>query len=366
MTSSKSSGTKKISENRSKLILLLLLTITLGSFLLVVLDFNDLNLIDLVRRSALTGSTRRHPVEVNGKEDSNSTRDHVLIFSPEMARIVPQKFKSSDKEILPASYLLDSSNSAGMFQNFNLLPSKTSCNQSRVLITIKSAGDHFDHRMAIRESWGNLGHYNLENAIQIVFLLGKSADSTNEDSISAEAEKFDDIVQGDYLDTYANLTLKALNGMEYRKLYCNQPKYILAIDDDTFVNIPNMLAHLDRFATGQDFIECSERTVVKGKVWRTGQWAVDKNLYPAEKYPTYCNGPCYLMPSSTASRLHSKASVTPIDLQADDALISGILRSKAEIPLIQYQRNSSPGFCRELNNRKPRLPRRMRREFERR
>ena len=118
--------------------------------------------------------------------------------------------------------------------------------------------------MAIRESWGNLGHYNLENAIQIVFLLGKSADSTNEDSISAEAEKFDDIVQGDYLDTYANLTLKALNGMEYRKLYCNQPKYILAIDDDTFVNIPNMLAHLDRFATGQDFIECSERTVVKG------------------------------------------------------------------------------------------------------
>ena len=118
--------------------------------------------------------------------------------------------------------------------------------------------------MAIRESWGNLGHYNLENAIQIVFLLGKPADSTNEDSISAEADKFDDIVQGDYLDTYANLTLKALNGMEYRKLYCNQPKYILAIDDDTFVNIPNMLAHLDRFATGQDFIECSERTVVKG------------------------------------------------------------------------------------------------------
>ena len=118
--------------------------------------------------------------------------------------------------------------------------------------------------MAIRDSWGNLDHYNLENAIQIVFLLGKPANSTKEDSISAEAEKFDDIVQGDYLDTYRNLTLKALNGMEYRKIYCNQPKYVLAIDDDTFVNIPNMLVHLDRFANGQDFIECSERTVVKG------------------------------------------------------------------------------------------------------
>ena len=106
--------------------------------------------------------------------------------------------------------------------------------------------------------------------------------------------------------------------------------------------------------------------MLSGKVWRTGQWAVDKNLYPADKYPTYCNGPCYLMPSLTASRLHDLVSVTPSDLQADDAFISGVLRSKAAIPLIQYHRNASPGFCRELNNRKPRLPRRMRREFERR
>ena len=109
-----------------------------------------------------------------------------------------------------------------------------------------------------------------------------------------------------------------------------------------------------------------EYNLLLGKVWRTGQWAVDKNLYPADKYPTYCNGPCYLMPSLTASRLHDLVSVTPSDLQADDAFISGVLRSKAAIPLIQYQRNASPGFCRELNTRKPRLPRRMRREFDRR
>jgi len=366
MTSSKKSGTKKCAENRSQQVLLLLLTITLGSFLLLVLDFNDINLIQMATNGALGGKIWRHAAETTETDDSNSTTDRVLTFSPEMARIVPQKFKMSDQEILPQSYLQNSPNPMEIFKTFNLLPSQNSCNQSRVLITIKSAGDHFEHRLAIRESWGNLSQYNLQSSIMLVFLLGKSVNRTLEEEITAEAGDFGDIVQGNYIDTYANLTLKALNGMEYRKRFCNQPEFVLAIDDDTYLDVPSMVAHLDRVESGQDFVECSERTVVKGKVWRTGQWAVDKNLYPADKYPTYCNGPCYLMPSLTASRLHDLVSVTPSDLQADDAFISGVLRSKAAIPLIQYQRNASPGFCRELNNRKPRLPRRMRREFDRR
>ena len=98
----------------------------------------------------------------------------------------------------------------------------------------------------------------------LVFLLGKSVNRTLEEEITAEAGDFGDIVQGNYIDTYANLTLKALNGMEYRKRFCNQPEFVLAIDDDTYLDVPSMVAHLDRVESGQDFVECSERTVVKG------------------------------------------------------------------------------------------------------
>ena len=215
--------------------------------------------------------------------------------------------------------------------------------------------------MAVRESWATV---QIENA-QIVFLLGQSGSDEINNAIHQEANDYDDIVQGNYQDTYANLTLKALNGLEYRHKICYQPDYILAVDDDTYVNMESLKNHLERLRDSTDFIECSERTVVKGKVWRQGRWAVDPEIYPAEKYPTYCNGPCYLMPKSTATQLYNQTLTTFHDIQADDALITGIYRVKSEIPLIQYTRTGSPGWCHELNNRKPRLPQRMRREFER-
>ena len=94
--------------------------------------------------------------------------------------------------------------------------------------------------------------------------------------------------------------------------------------------------HLDRLPS-TDFVECSERTVVNGKVWREGRWAVPEEVYDAEKYPNYCNGPCYLMPKETSQQLFDVSKTTASDLQADDALITGVLRTKLEIPIIQVR-----------------------------
>ena len=202
------------------------------------------------------------------------------------------------------------------------------------------------------------------DGVEAIFLLGKAPSAEINSRIAAEAASFDDIVQGDYTDTYSNLTLKSLNGMEYRWQHCSEPEFVLSVDDDTFVSVLDLKNHLDRLPS-TDFVECSERTVVNGKVWRQGRWAVPPELYPSDKYPTYCNGPCYLMPKSTAAELRRQSQRTRHDLQADDAVITGIFRAKAEIPLIQYTRTGAPGWCKELNNRKPKLPKRMRREFER-
>lgn len=57
--------------------------------------------------------------------------------------------------------------------------------------------------------------------------------------------------------------------------------------------------------------------------------------------------------------LFRASETTKPDHPADDVFISGILRVKSEIPLIQYTRTGAPGWCKELNNRKPRLPQRM-------
>ena len=176
----------------------------------------------------------------------------------------------------------------------------------------------------------------------VVFLLGLPTGDSEKETlglIERESDEHQDIVLGNYIDSYTNLTVKALTGLAWRSNHCSEPEFTLNIDDDTYVDLDELLnRHLGRLPDS-DFVECSERTVVNGKVWREGRWAVSEEIYQNEKYPNYCNGPCYLMPKATSQQLLDVSRNTASDLQADDALITGVLRSKLEIPLIQVSFN---------------------------
>ena len=173
-----------------------------------------------------------------------------------------------------------------------------------------------------------------------MFLLGQPTGDLKDEilnEVHSEADKYEDIVMGQYIDSYTNLTVKALTGLAWRSAHCTEPEFTLSIDDDTYVDLDELLnRHLSRLPDA-DYVECSERTVVNGKVWREGRWAVPEEVYDAEKYPNYCNGPCYLMPKETSQQLFDVSKTTASDLQADDALITGVLRTKLEIPIIQVR-----------------------------
>lgn len=370
---------KTKSYNKCVLVMIFILSLSMTTFSILLLwsnnrigsywnDAVEKSALELTERNDTLDSHKSAPFDEDletlfqNEERQILIPDHAISFSSDMEEIRPLKFKKSDKDLVPGRYLSSKDTVSSLeYDTFTILPKSTKCETSKILITVKSATDHFDHRMSVRESWSTVDNENIE----IFFLLGKSASNEINEAIVEEAEKFDDIIQGAYQDTYSNLTLKALNGIEFRKVHCSQPDYILAIDDDTYVDLPAFKNHLQRLKSSENFIECSERTVVNGKVWRQGRWAVPIEEYPADKYPTYCNGPCYLMPKETSDVLHRTSKNTIHDLQADDALLTGVFRAKAGISLIQYSRTASPGWCRELNNRKPRLPQRMRREFDR-
>lgn len=282
--------------------------------------------------------------------------------------IEPGKFRKSDWEILPTRFkdTCEDCNIDEKIHEFLKEPNNDRCEKATVVVTVKSAVAHFEHRAAIRQSWAN---EHKDDAI-IIFLLGIPDNNTESilSQVEEEYNEYEDMLLGNYIDSYSNLTVKALSGLKWRMESCAQPPFTLSVDDDTFVDLGKLLdSHLKKFPSKtQSFIECSERTVVNGKVWREGRWKVEEKTYDGDKYPTYCNGPCYLMPRETSQRLLETANQTVVDLEADDALISGVLRAKLNIPLIQYTRTDPPGWCVELNNRKPHLPKRMVKEYNKR
>lgn len=46
-----------------------------------------------------------------------------------------------------------------------------------------------------------------------------------------------DIVQGDFIDSYVNLTVKYSLGLKYAAYYCNNTRYVLMIDGDYSLNV---------------------------------------------------------------------------------------------------------------------------------
>ena len=88
-------------------------------------------------------------------------------------------------------------------------------------------------RQSIRNSWANPFYFN---KTKIVFILGNSANESLNQMIRDESEKHGDIVQVDFLDTYANLTLKTIQLLRWTAEYCTNAPFVLKIDDDMIMN----------------------------------------------------------------------------------------------------------------------------------
>jgi len=59
--------------------------------------------------------------------------------------------------------------------------------------------------------------------------------------LNAEFQKHRDLVQGNFIDSYKNLTLKAVLGLRWMSQYCGQAPFAIKTDDDTFLNIFEMV-----------------------------------------------------------------------------------------------------------------------------
>ncbi|XP_010074893.1 PREDICTED: beta-1,3-galactosyltransferase 2-like, partial [Pterocles gutturalis] len=91
-------------------------------------------------------------------------------------------------------------------------------------------------RYAIRQTWGNESSVPGFTILRL-FLLGVHPrfEAELRPVLEEESQLFGDILQQDFLDTYNNLTLKTLMGMEWETKHC--PTYVVKADRDVFLNL---------------------------------------------------------------------------------------------------------------------------------
>lgn len=199
-----------------------------------------------------------------------------------------------------------------------------------LLILVTSAPGNSEPRQVIRSTWA-AREGPAPPQWQAVFLVGQTADAGAAREIQREQQAFGDLLVGNYLDAYRNLTLKVMHGLKWAAERC-RPRYVLKTDDDCFVNtawLPAFLQEHNRVRAGLyagSLFSREKRQVIREP---SSKWYVSRQDYRPEEYPPYASGIGYLLSLDAAQRLLGAAErVRPIPVE--DAYV-GILAEEAGI-----------------------------------
>lgn len=181
--------------------------------------------------------------------------------------------------------------------------------------------DDFHKRQIIRQTWANKTYFkNLTTA----FIVGLSNETSINHQIKNEQEQFGDLIQGNFLDTYRNLSYKLLTVWKWADIYCSNAIYIARVQDDMFMNTFNMMKFLENeniffpsynFKNAKFTFICPPHIGSKpvrdlnspfNKHYVTHE-EYNEQIYNMTKYPTYCSGPAILMTADLAKELFKKS-----------------------------------------------------------
>ena len=196
------------------------------------------------------------------------------------------------------------------------------------LVLVNTRPDSFQQRQAIRDTWGlevREGHgygRSLSENVAVGFVIGLQNNKTLQTQIELESNIYHDIIQGDFIDHYTNLTFKSLLAMNWTEKYCSGAKYFIKSDDDMVINFPYLFQVLNQGKFNKSIM--GPHLAFSYVIRHGGKWSLTEKEFPLNIYPPYESGSAYVMtmdlihPLLTASQYYAYFSI-------DDAYITGIL-----------------------------------------
>ncbi|XP_076275529.1 beta-1,3-galactosyltransferase 5-like [Rhynchophorus ferrugineus] len=209
-----------------------------------------------------------------------------------------------------------------------------------LLIMVPSAPGHLEHRLNIRGTWG----FPRKN-VKLMFLLGMVTDDKLQEEIEIESKLHGDIIQGNFIDSYHNMTYKAVMSLKYVVYHCPKVLYILKMDDDSFVNTPLLLNFLSNdlspYGAANLFLcnDMSRSPVIRNN---RSKWYVPEDIYPDRFYPSYCSGWYAIFSPDVCFQLYEQSQNLKY-LFIDDAFVYGIAASKANLKHTDMSRYTLAG-----------------------
>lgn len=174
-------------------------------------------------------------------------------------------------------------------------PEKCQKENPFVVLMVPVAPSNTAARDAIRSTWGSERLVG-DKTVSILFLLGlptSEEKETLQQNLLQESEKYHDLIQSDFWDSYYNLTIKTMVMLEWLTVYCPNASYAMKVDSDVFLNVKTLVNML---------LSAPKQNYMTGLVARNAvvlrnphsKWYLPETVYEPPFYPPYALGLGYV------------------------------------------------------------------------
>ncbi|XP_075555744.1 acetylgalactosaminyl-O-glycosyl-glycoprotein beta-1,3-N-acetylglucosaminyltransferase-like [Dermacentor variabilis] len=200
--------------------------------------------------------------------------------------------------------------------------------EATLLVLVHSAAAHFAERDVIRTTWG-AGWPRSNVTTRVVFMLARTpGDPALEERMERENRRYGDTVQGNFVDSYRNLTYKHVMALRWASTRCGSVAMVLKMDDDIFVHVFQLAAILDKVASAASlkpkvlFCYVQKQMPISRSVG--SKWKVTESEYPGSFFEDYCSGWAYLADMAAVRAMATEAQYRPY-FWVDDVHVTGTL-----------------------------------------
>ncbi|XP_028296810.1 beta-1,3-galactosyltransferase 5-like [Gouania willdenowi] len=212
-------------------------------------------------------------------------------------------------------------------------PQKCQQENPFVVLMVPVAPKNRVARDTIRSTWG--GERVVKGkVVTLLFLLGLQDKAKEEErGLTQESEEHRDLIQGDFIDCYKNLTIKTMVMLEWLYSHCPEAPYAMKIDSDMFLNVENLVGMLlkapqTHYMTG---LRACNFVVIRDP---TSKWYLPEDVYPDPQYPCYILGLGYVLSSDLPRKLVEASRYIKV-IYIEDVFL-GLCMQYLQIPVTQH------------------------------
>ncbi|XP_037329146.2 beta-1,3-galactosyltransferase 5-like [Pungitius pungitius] len=188
-----------------------------------------------------------------------------------------------------------------------------------LLLMVQVATADIAARDSIRKTWGGEKQV-LGQLVETLFVLGLpgGADAQQQqEKLRQENLQHQDLIQSDFLDSYRNLTIKTMTMLEWLSAHCLQASYVVKIDSDMLLHVPNAVKLLLSPGT-------AKQNYMTGLVWwhspvlrnPFNKFYMPETVIAEPEYPPYPLGMAYIMSLDLPAKILAVSShIQPIFIE---------------------------------------------------